>query len=215
MNTLSKSSRRWLRQAAEWRLLGRLLERPHGDWESEIAALAREVKASDLRAAAAGAAGAAASFYLAKLGPGGAVSPREVTYRSRQDPGAILADIAAFHHAFAFTPNAEDPLDHVAVEASFVGFLCLKAAFAAATSNSEAERTVREAVERFTAEHLRPCAEPLAARLGDADAGYLAVAARALQARCGRISEHEGSRPHSIPIAIAGGANFECGACDF
>ena len=33
--------------------------------------------------------------YIDALGPGGLVSPREVAYRGREDPGRILADIAS------------------------------------------------------------------------------------------------------------------------
>lgn len=54
------------------------------------------------------------------LGPGGLASPREVAYRGMGDPGQILSDILAFHEAFAFRPEAEEPPDHVAVEAGFL-----------------------------------------------------------------------------------------------
>jgi len=113
-----------LRQAAEWRLLGLLFERPREGWKREVEALRVEVADPEIRIAAelAGQEGTE-GIYLALLGPGGAVSPREVTYRGMQDPGHILADIEAFHEAFAFHPDTEEPPDHLAVEAGFSGIL--------------------------------------------------------------------------------------------
>jgi len=218
MKTLSKRSRAWLEDATAWRLIGTLFERPHDDWEANVAALAREVDANDLRSAARAAAGACAGDYLAVLGPGGGASPREVAYRTREDPGRIVADVAAFYRAFGFEPQVEDPPDHVAVEASFVGFLSMKAAYARELDEHEAEATVRAALQKFVAEHLRRFAEPLAARLAPLGASYLAIAAQALLARVGHVPKAERAMLHTIPIVAAPGANteadsFDCGTC--
>jgi len=218
MKTLSKRSRAWLDDATTWRLIGMLFERPHADWEANVAALAHEVGGRDLRRAAQAAVGARASDYLAVLGPGGGASPREVAYRTREDPGRILADVAAFYRAFGFEARVEDPPDHVAVEASFVGFLSMKAAYARELEEHEAEATVGAGLEKFVAEHLRRFAEPLAARLAPLGDSYLAIAAQALLARVGPVPKAERAMLHTIPITAAPGLeaegeSFDCGSC--
>jgi hypothetical protein len=39
---LGQNVREGLADALEWRLLGLLVERPHGEWKEQVAALARE-----------------------------------------------------------------------------------------------------------------------------------------------------------------------------
>lgn len=71
------------------------------------------------------------------------------------DPGRILADVLAFHAAFAFNPETEEPPDHVAVEAAFLGYLRLKEAYAACRKEGEGEAEVTaEAARRFCESHL-------------------------------------------------------------
>ena len=185
-----------LAAAAAWRLIGLLFERPQSGWEEEIAALSNEVEDVALQQAVAEARRAisehgsatVAAAYLAIFGPGGGISPREVAYRVREDPGSILADLSAFHAAFAFHPRAEDPLDHVAVEAGFVGYLHLKEAFARSRNDAEATRTCAEAAESFLTAHLRCFAEPLCQRL-QGTLPHLELAARALLGRTGPAPE--------------------------
>lgn len=180
-----------MRAASEWRLLGLLFERPRQGWREEIAQLRREVGDGLLRDAADAAADADEGTYLAVFGPGGAVSPREVGYRGRHDPGQIIADIAGFHRAFGFQADVEDPVDHVAVEASFAGFLAFKEAFARMQDDGEAAGVCAHALERFCNEHVRHFAEALALKLdavGEA-APHLAQAAIALVERAGRAPE--------------------------
>jgi nitrate reductase assembly molybdenum cofactor insertion protein NarJ len=130
----NQESRRAMAAALDWRLIGLLLERPRSGWIEEAQDLAAETGDKDLRDAVQAARGATEGTYLSLFAEGGFVSPRETTWRHREDPGQILADIAGFYEAFAFRPRAEDPLDHVAVEAGFIGYLCLKEAQAAASS---------------------------------------------------------------------------------
>jgi len=196
--------------SAEWRLLGLLFERPRDGWSNEVERLSLEVGSNDLQLAAVAAQDAREATYLDVFGPGGCVSPREVAYRGREDLGQVVADIAGFHRAFAFHPQVEDPLDHVAVEASLVGYLRLKEAYARALADVEAAQTCATAAERFIETHLRFLAEPLAQRLAAAAAPpHLVLAARALKARTGpapagsRGSEHEGACPE-----------FECDGCE-
>jgi TorA maturation chaperone TorD len=172
-----------LAEAAAWRLIGLLFERPRPGWHEEIEALAVEVHDPDLQAAAEGARETSEGAYLKLLGPGGALSPREVAYRDRADPGHILADIASFYEAFAFTPQVEDPIDHIAVEASFVGYLHLKKAYALASGDEDAASLTDQAMHQFFSDHLGTFVEPLARGLEKAGPAYLIQAARALQKR--------------------------------
>jgi TorA maturation chaperone TorD len=160
-----------------------LLARPRPGWREEVEALAREVQEPALRAAAAATHAASEGAYLRLVGPGGAVSPREVTYRPFEDPGWVLADLKSYYEAFAFRPRAEDPIDHVAVETDFVGYLLLKEAFAYARGDAEGALVAAEARGRFLASHLAAIAEPFAERLAAARPTHLAAAARVLAER--------------------------------
>lgn len=167
-----------LEQAARWRLIALLLERPRAGWHTEVTALAAESRDRMLIDAAAAATEAREETYLTILGPGGHVSPREVAYRGMEDPGSLLADIAGFYEAFAYRPHAEDPPDHVAVEAGFVGFLLLKEAYARANGDAAAAEICSQAAGRFLAAHLSALAHPLAQRLDSCESGVLALAAK-------------------------------------
>ena len=134
--------------ALDWRLISLLLERPRSGWLEEAEALAAETRDTQLSNAVQAARSATEGTYLSLFAEGGFVSPRETTWRHREDPGQILADIAAFYQAFAFRPRAEDPLDHVAVEAGFIGYLCLKEARAIAHGDAESADTTASARRR-------------------------------------------------------------------
>ena len=167
-----------LAEAARWRLAALLLERPRAGWFDEVHALADEVDDAGLRAAVETAPAATEGDYLALLGPGGAVPAREVGYRAGRDPGWLLADVARFYDAFAYRPRAEDPADHLAVEAGFVGYLWLKEALARSLGDDDAAGVTAEARRAFVAEHLTGVAQAFARALAAAgDASHLASAA--------------------------------------
>ena len=199
-----------LAQAAEWRLIGLLLERPRSGWNEEIRSLAREVRDPALAAAAIVAGDAAEGVYLDVLGPGGDVSPREVAYRGRQDPGATVADVSAFYKAFAYEPRAEDPPDHVAVEAGFAGYLRLKESYALSHGRPDEARLCAEALERFIEEHLCCVAEPLMAKLALlAPVPHLLGAASALLQRTGPAPANDAD---PFPVELEGD-DLSCGGC--
>lgn len=182
-----------LRAAQDWRLIGVLFERPRGEWAREVAALAAGCADAELCAAARAAAAATEGDYLAVLGPGAPVSPREAGYRRATDPAQILAQIQAAYDAFAYLPAAEDPPDHVAVEAGFMGWLCLKQAYALAGADEESAAIAAETAQSFARRHLGAAAEALCLQLAAAPAAHLLGAARALHARVGdRPSDLEG-----------------------
>lgn len=175
-----------LRQAAEWRLLSLLFERPRAGWREEVEGLCREVLDPEIKAAATAAREEASEgLYLALLGPGGPVSPREVSYRGMEDPGHLLADIEAFHQAFAFSPRTEEAPDHLSVEAGFLGYLRLKEAYARARGNDEEAEIAAQASAKFREAHLSTFAWAVAERLEATDVRYLTLAANALTARSG------------------------------
>jgi hypothetical protein len=195
-----------LQHAAEWRLLGLLFERPRPAWRLEIDALAAEVTDPALRAAAAAVRNTTEGEYLSVLGPGGAVSPREVAYRPFQDPGWILAGLNYYYEAFAFHPRAEDPLDHLAVEIGFVAYLYLKGAYARAGGVREAAHAAAAAREWFLTEHLATPARSIAARLEAAGVGALSLAARCLAGRVPAVPASDAC-PDLDDLATA------CGRC--
>ncbi len=176
---------RLMQDAQTWRLLGRLLERPHGDWREGVEALAEGPVADDARNAAALAAGATEGEYLDTFGPSGVVSPREAAHCGMGDPGHLLADLRARYGAFGFQPETEDTLDHVAVEVSFVAYLRLKEAYALTVGADERAAIAREAAAAFIADHLQEMGEPIARKLESTGDSSLARAARALATRVG------------------------------
>ncbi|MEJ2246510.1 MAG: molecular chaperone TorD family protein [Acidobacteriota bacterium] len=167
-------------EAAHWRLAGLLLERPRAGWWREIESVSEELDHPGLLAAAGAGRDAGEGPYLHLFGPGGLISPREVTYRTKEDPGGILADVAGIYEAFAFSPRTEDPKDHISVEVNFAGFLCLKEAYALAEGNPDAVQTISRGLHTFLRDHLGPFALALEQRFEDSSPGYLAETIRCL-----------------------------------
>jgi nitrate reductase assembly molybdenum cofactor insertion protein NarJ len=185
--------------AAEWRLLSLLFERPRPGWHEEVSALAAEVDDRVLQEAACAASAATEGEYLRWFGPGGAVSPRAVTYRPFEDPGQILADLTMQFDAFAFRPHREDPLDHIAVEVGFVGFLFLKEAYAVTRGDRDGARRVHAAREHFLDTHLAPLAAGVHQQLAALDRSYLWCGIEALAAWLGHRLAVPGPSPHRPP----------------
>ena len=156
-----------LAQAAAWRLASLLLERPRPQWRTEIAELAAEVDEHKLRRSAAETEQATEELYHRLFGPGGTISPREVSYCGMEDPGQVMAQLASFYQAFSFAPRREESIDHISVEAGFVGYLFLKEAYAELQGDGEAGGITKDARERFIKEHLQRCAQGIVDRLSD------------------------------------------------
>ena len=150
--------------AAAWRLASLLLERPRLEWRSEIAELAAEAAEQELRSSAAEAQEATEELYHRLFGPGGTISPREVSYCGFEDPGQVMAQLATFYQAFSFAPRREESIDHISVEAGFVGYLFLKEAYAQMQNDTESAAITKDARERFTNEHLARCARGMVER---------------------------------------------------
>jgi nitrate reductase assembly molybdenum cofactor insertion protein NarJ len=199
-----------LREATAWRLLGLLFERPKDGWWREVDMLSREVADPEITAAAEAARKEASEgLYLALLGPGGPVSLREVTYRGMEDPGRIIADISAFYEAFAFQPETEEAPDHLAVEAGFIGYLCLKEAYARARGNEEEAELTANAAARLRETHLSTFAWPVAERLEIAAIRYLSLAASSLARRSGPPPDTRTTATDGL--LSCGDCHMECG----
>lgn len=180
---MSRDAVEAIAEAARWRLLGLLLERPRAGWREEVAGLAREVRDPAITSVAERARGEREGVYLALLGPGAPVSPREVAYRGLADPGWVLADVQRYYEAFAYRPQAEDPIDHVAVETGFVAYLLLKEEAARAAGDGEGVRTTAAARKAFVEAHLGVMAAPLARMLTARGDSSVAAAAALLAER--------------------------------
>jgi nitrate reductase assembly molybdenum cofactor insertion protein NarJ len=196
-----------LAEAARWHLLALLFERPRAHWREDVARLSRETTDPVLRALADAAGAAREGDYLRLLGPGGAVSPREVGHAGGfRDPGWILSDLARFYDAFGYRPRAEDPADHVAVELGFVAYLHLKEALARSTGDEESAAVTSAARDAFVREHVAGFVRSMADRLGPAAAPHLAGALD-VATRC--LPEIPVPRGQEGADPLAGG----CGAC--
>jgi nitrate reductase assembly molybdenum cofactor insertion protein NarJ len=154
-------------EAAAWRLASLLLERPRPQWLTEIAEVAAEVNEQKLRSSAAETKEATEELYQGLFGPGGIISPREVSYCGMEDPGQVMAQLSSFYQAFSFAPKREEPIDHIAVEAGFVGYMFLKEAYAQMQGDTESGEITKEAREHFVKEHLNRCVQGMVERVGD------------------------------------------------
>ena len=200
-----------LKESAEWRLLGRLLERPSPEWLDDVERLRREMPEGPLQDAAAAARHASEGEYHFVFGPGGPAPPREASYHASVELGSLLAAIEGDYAAFAYQARIDEPADHVAVETGFVGYLRLKEAYALACGDAEAAGIAQRAAARFTAEHLAVMAHPLAALLAESGIDHLARTAALVAARAG-------ARPGNRQLPVIqpdntdddGGGEFAC-----
>jgi len=200
-----------LRDAARWRLLGRLFECPSEAWRRDVATLAREVDDADVRAAAEGSLlTATEGQYHSVFGPGGPAPPREVSYHDTIELGSLMAGLAGYYNAFGYHPATSEAPDHVAVEVGFMAYLRFKEAYAVAAGDAEHASTTAQAAAQFRADHLAMYAARLAAVLADSDIDYL-VQASTLLVKCA------GARPPRTRLPVFqelddGGSVFPC--CD-
>jgi nitrate reductase assembly molybdenum cofactor insertion protein NarJ len=155
-----------LAHAASWRLASLLLERPRPGWRDEIEKLSCEVADQELSTVAE-VTDETEGVYHWFFGPGGVVSPREVSYCGFEDPGHLMADLASFYDGFSFRPQREEPIDHISVETGFVGYLFLKEAYARTEGNQEAAKVAEQGRELFIKEHVARCAEGMEKRTRD------------------------------------------------
>jgi nitrate reductase assembly molybdenum cofactor insertion protein NarJ len=176
-----------LQQAAEWRLISLFFECPNEYWKKEVNALAQEVMDEDLKIAAQAAEiEGNEGLYHSILGPGGPAPSREISYNSWAEPGYLMSELTAYYQAFAYQPETKEAIDHISVEAGFIGYLYFKQAYAVVCGKDEEAKITDEAIEHFIKNHLNSMAEPLATILEDLDVEYLIRASKALLKRVGK-----------------------------
>lgn len=175
-----------LKDAVEWRLLGRLFECPSDAWRADITALAAEVGDADLTAAAAAALEESSEgLYHSVFGPGGPAPPREVSYHDTLELGSVMSSVTGYYAAFGYQPALVESPDHVAVETGFLAFLRIKQAFALMEGDDTHVDVTAQAAAAFRVDHLAVFAARLAAILADAPVTYLQTASRVLAHRVG------------------------------
>jgi hypothetical protein len=208
-----------LREAARWRVAGLLFRRPDASRCRERTAIALETGEDEFVDAVAAAEDTTEGLYHAWLGPGGPLAPREVSYRPIEDPGRLLAEIGAFHRAFAYNADSEDPADHVAVAADFTAYLALKEAFAAGSAREQHAEVAREARERFVERHVRPVARGMARRMAlveqDVNTAHFSAAVRLLARLAGADVGDVGDDALDMPFLPPGldDDDLDCGTC--
>lgn len=188
MTALAPPLQALLREAAEWRLTGLLLECPSPAWRERLKAVAPEVDDPDLREAAHLALEQASEgLYHSTFGPGGPAPPREATHRDTLQLGYLMSELEAFYTSFGYQPEAAsfEPPDHIAVEAGFAAYLKFKEAYAGACGDEDAAENARTACAEFVVEHLASTAAPMSAMLAASGVPYLEATGRALARRAG------------------------------
>ena len=206
-----------LREAAEWRLIGLLLECPKPGWREQLAALSAETGDATLREAGQAALEEASEgLYHSVFGPGGPAPPREVSYHDSVQLGYLVSELASYYDAFGFRADSPETPDHVGVEAGFVGYLRLKEAYALACEDADRAAVTAEAAQRFLDDHLSTMAARLAATLEQSGISYLALATKALLERTGPPRNTRPDSAMAVLSAQAGGfvpeeSLFDCG----
>lgn len=186
MTALAHPVEELLRAAAEWRLIGLLLECPSAQWRVRVNELAHEVADADLSDAVVQAGEhASEGLYHSTFGPGGPAPPREATHRDTLQLGYLISELEAFYNSFGYQPDEHEPPDHISVEAGFVAYLKFKEAYAMACGDAEAAEVTAAACREFLSEHLASTAGPLTGMLAASGVPYLEATARALARRAG------------------------------
>jgi hypothetical protein len=175
------------RQSGEWHVAGLLFQCPGSDWRRQLADLKLGLESIELRDAVSYAIEEASeSLYHTTFGPGGPAAPREVSHRQHPQPGQFLAQLATIYEAFAYLPALDEPLDHVAYEVGFVGYLRLKEAYARSAGKVGEAAACCQATDHFLRNHLSFLATPLAKSLEHSEITYLMLASRWLAAQTGQ-----------------------------
>jgi TorA maturation chaperone TorD len=185
-----------LRDATEWRLLSRLLDCPSPEWRDDISRLSEDAHSSPLKAMVQSAqAQASEGLYHSVFGPGGPAPPREASYHASVELGSLLSAIAGAYAAFAYQPETDEPVDHIAVETGFIAYLRLKEAYAFAAGDDAAAGLAQRTAERFLTDHIAVSAHTLAELLANSGIDYLARASA-------MVAERSGPKPKGRTLPV-------------
>ena len=201
-----------LRESAEWRLLGLLFEYPTAAWRQSLAAVLADLRGTALASLAEDALlFQTEGLHIALFGPSGSVPVREVAYQGGVQSGYLVSELAAYYAAFGYTPTAEEPPDHLAIELGFVAYLKIKQALALACGDPSQSSLAADAAASFRKDHLAFMAEPIAQVLPTFAPDYLTEAGALLLHRLGPAPRS--SYPLSAPSMGEGDDDdLGCGA---
>ncbi len=160
-----------LRRAAHYRALALLFAPPDARAGDELRDLARDLGGAELAALAADVGAPLGALYHQCLGPTGAVRDCESDYEVNPlgGKGPLLADVAGFYIAFKYEDATLECLspDHVAMELGFMGWLALRAGYAAREGSAGDLALCEDAAEKFMRDHLGRWAATLVARVAE------------------------------------------------
>ncbi len=183
MNTmaLTLEVRNLLNEAAQWHVLELLFQCPSAEWRRRILELRPECKHEQLTLAIDIALEIASEgAYHSIMGPGGPAPAREASYIDTMQLGYLMSELNAIYDAFGFHPETFEIVDHVSVQAGFMGFLRLKEAFALSAQQDEQAALVRDCAAEFLRGHISHIGEPLCAALEACGYDYLVLAGKVL-----------------------------------
>jgi len=204
--------KKFLVEAAEWRLISLLFDCPTGDWFEQVAMLGEQVSDKRLKQAAKAAQKEASEgLFHSIFGPGGPAPGREVSYRGWVQPGYMLSELSSFYDAFAYKPMTAEVPDHVAVETGFIAYLRLKEIFALECSDTESADVTATASKTFIDDHLSKYAEQMSKILANSGVEYLSLAGAALFKRVGKDKDKEKQRFLPVLEETEEEPTFECG----
>lgn len=137
----------------------------------------------------------------------GPCPPYEIEYGPEHFLGKArrLGDVAAFYRAFGLEVgrDAREREDHVALEAEFLSFLCLKRALAGERGEEERATVCRDAERLFLEEHIGRFLPSFARRVAEREpASALAAAARLAAATAGIHASLVGARVGSPDLDL-------------
>lgn len=175
-----------LRESAEWRLFGLLFEYPTPLWRQSLTALIPDLGGGALASLAQDALRyQTEGLHIALFGPSGSVPVREVAYQGGVQSGYLVSELAAYYAAFGYTPTAEEPPDHLAIELGFLAYLKMKHALALACGDPSQASVAADAAASFRKDHLAFMVEPIAQVLPTFAPDYLTEAGSVLLHRLG------------------------------
>lgn len=201
-----------LKEAAEWSLMGLLLQCPSEQWLETIVERGTEMRDQQLRNCVKAAIQQAnEGLYHSIFGPGGPAPAREVSCHETMQLGYLLSELSAYYDAFAFDPGNDEPADHISVELRFMSYLRLKQVYALASGDQERAAITAQAADNFRNEHLRMMAEPLATALANSEIPYLAGVSAAMLERTGpRPQDYFPLMQESIAADQEDASLFDC-----
>ena len=161
-----------MQTAVEWKLIALLWERPRQHEPAQVGCLSSQI--DDLFLKETGDLGCEATqeAYLKHFGPDGPVFLQETAYVICHSE-KILRQIETIYDAFSFQSHAENPSDHIAVEADFISHLYVKEARARLANDADAYSVAIDVRTKFIEEHFRILVQALRKKISGSEPEYI------------------------------------------